>query len=83
MISARCTARCAMFGSGTSPGPCISTIFRSPQASCTARSAPPTVAHADILKPDLSAVRRHPGVVLVFTSKDVPGVNDVLLERQP
>ncbi|MGV2101717.1 xanthine dehydrogenase molybdopterin binding subunit [Rhizobium sp. 21-4511-3d] len=34
-------------------------------------------AHADILSMDLSEVRRHPGVVLVFTGKDVPGVNDV------
>ncbi|APO75619.1 xanthine dehydrogenase molybdopterin binding subunit XdhB [Rhizobium etli 8C-3] len=34
-------------------------------------------AHAEILSMDLSEVRRHPGVVWVFTGKDVPGVNDV------
>jgi xanthine dehydrogenase large subunit len=34
-------------------------------------------AHADILGMDLSDVRSYPGVVWVFTGKDVPGVNDV------
>ncbi|MGO8499646.1 xanthine dehydrogenase molybdopterin binding subunit, partial [Rhizobium ruizarguesonis] len=34
-------------------------------------------AHAEILSIDLSAVAAHPGVVWVFTGKDVPGVNDV------
>ncbi|PKA41296.1 xanthine dehydrogenase molybdopterin binding subunit [Rhizobium sullae] len=34
-------------------------------------------AHAEILSMDLSEVRRHPGVVWVFTGKDVPGANDV------
>ncbi|TCL74651.1 xanthine dehydrogenase molybdopterin binding subunit [Rhizobium sp. BK251] len=34
-------------------------------------------AHAEILSMDLSAVAASPGVVWVFTGKDVPGVNDV------
>ncbi|PZM13881.1 xanthine dehydrogenase molybdopterin binding subunit [Rhizobium tubonense] len=34
-------------------------------------------AHAEILGMDLSAVSSYPGVVWVFTGKDVPGVNDV------
>ncbi|WP_454850380.1 xanthine dehydrogenase molybdopterin binding subunit [Rhizobium binxianense] len=34
-------------------------------------------AHAEILSIDLSEVKSHPGVVWVFTGKDVPGVNDV------
>lgn len=34
-------------------------------------------AHAEILSIDLSAVAAHPGVVWVFTGKDVPGINDV------
>ncbi|HEX8049175.1 xanthine dehydrogenase molybdopterin binding subunit, partial [Rhizobium sp.] len=33
-------------------------------------------AHADIAGIDLSAVKAYPGVVWVFTSKDIPGVND-------
>jgi xanthine dehydrogenase large subunit len=34
-------------------------------------------AHAKILDMDLSAVRAAPGVVAVFTVKDIPGANDV------
>ena len=34
-------------------------------------------AHARILDLDLSAVRRAPGVVAVFTARDVPGFNDI------
>jgi xanthine dehydrogenase large subunit len=34
-------------------------------------------AHAEIAVIDLSAVRAYPGVVWVFTGKDVPGINDV------
>lgn len=34
-------------------------------------------AHADILSIDLSAVEAAPGVVMVVTAKDIPGVNDV------
>ncbi|QRM49991.1 xanthine dehydrogenase molybdopterin binding subunit [Rhizobium sp. BG6] len=34
-------------------------------------------AHAEILSMDLSEVAKTPGVVWVFTGKDVPGVNDV------
>ena len=34
-------------------------------------------AHAEILAMDLSAVRAHPGVVLVLTASDMPGVNDI------
>ncbi|OCJ16220.1 xanthine dehydrogenase molybdopterin binding subunit [Rhizobium sp. AC44/96] len=34
-------------------------------------------AHAEILSMDLSEVAATPGVVWVFTGKDVPGVNDV------
>ncbi|SLN75989.1 xanthine dehydrogenase molybdopterin binding subunit [Oceanibacterium hippocampi] len=34
-------------------------------------------AHARILRADLSAVRAAPGVVLVVTADDIPGVNDV------
>ena len=33
-------------------------------------------AHAKILKLDVSAVRRAPGVVVVLTADDVPGIND-------
>ncbi|ANM11688.1 MULTISPECIES: xanthine dehydrogenase molybdopterin binding subunit [unclassified Rhizobium] len=33
-------------------------------------------AHAEIISIDLSAVAAYPGVVWVFTGKDVPGVND-------
>ncbi len=36
-----------------------------------------TVAHADILSMNLSAVRTAPGVVDVLTASDVPGVNDL------
>ena len=34
-------------------------------------------AHAEIVSIDLAAVEAHPGVVLVLTGKDIPGVNDV------
>ena len=34
-------------------------------------------AHAEILSMDLSAVSAHPGVVLVLTGKDMPGINDI------
>jgi len=34
-------------------------------------------AHGEIVAIDLEAVRSAPGVVRVFTGKDVPGVNDV------
>ncbi len=34
-------------------------------------------AHARIAEMDLSAVRAAPGVVLVLTARDIPGVNDV------
>ncbi|MGE6739863.1 xanthine dehydrogenase molybdopterin binding subunit [Allorhizobium pseudoryzae] len=34
-------------------------------------------AHADILSIDLSAVKAAPGVVMVLTADDIPGVNDV------
>jgi len=34
-------------------------------------------AHAEIVSMDLSEVKATPGVVWVFTGKDVPGVNDV------
>ncbi|MDG3576180.1 xanthine dehydrogenase molybdopterin binding subunit [Rhizobium sp. YJ-22] len=36
-----------------------------------------TCAHGEIVSIDLAAVRAAPGVVRVFTGKDVPGVNDV------
>jgi xanthine dehydrogenase large subunit len=36
-----------------------------------------TRAHARIVNLDLSAVRAAPGVVLVLTAKDIPGINDV------
>ncbi len=36
-----------------------------------------TCAHGEIVAIDLEAVRAAPGVVRVFTGKDVPGVNDV------
>ncbi len=35
-----------------------------------------TVAHAKILKLDVEPVRHAPGVVAVYTAKDVPGTND-------
>lgn len=35
-----------------------------------------TKAHAKILKLDVTAVRNAPGVVLVLTAEDVPGIND-------
>lgn len=35
-----------------------------------------TVAHANLVSLDLSAVRTAPGVAAVFTAADVPGVND-------
>ena len=35
------------------------------------------MAHAEIAQIDLEPVRRAPGVVLVLTAADVPGVNDV------
>ncbi len=35
-----------------------------------------TVAHARIRSMDLTAVRRAPGVVAVYTAEDIPGVND-------
>ncbi len=34
-------------------------------------------AHAEIVSIDLAEVEAHPGVVLVLTGKDIPGVNDV------
>jgi xanthine dehydrogenase large subunit len=34
-------------------------------------------AHAELVSVDLSAVRAHPGVVLVLTAADMPGVNDI------
>jgi len=34
-------------------------------------------AHAEIVSMDLSEVAATPGVVWVFTGKDVPGINDV------
>ncbi len=36
-----------------------------------------TKAHADIIRLDLEAVRAAPGVVVVLTADDIPGVNDV------
>jgi xanthine dehydrogenase large subunit len=36
-----------------------------------------TQAHARLNKVDLSAVRAHPGVELVITAADIPGVNDI------
>jgi len=36
-----------------------------------------TRAHARLNKVDLSAVRAHPGVELVITAADIPGVNDI------
>ncbi len=35
-----------------------------------------SVAHAKILKMDVSAVKKAPGVVAVYTANDVPGIND-------
>ncbi|MGQ3210963.1 MAG: xanthine dehydrogenase molybdopterin binding subunit [Shinella sp.] len=34
-------------------------------------------AHAEVLSVDLSAVKAHPGVVLVLTAGDMPGENDI------
>ncbi len=36
-----------------------------------------TKAHADVIRLDLEAVRAAPGVVVVLTAADIPGVNDV------
>ncbi len=36
-----------------------------------------TRAHAKLLSLDLTAVRAHPGVAVVFTAADIPGKNDV------
>ena len=57
--------------------PSISTICRSRRASCIVALGLSERAHARMTGLDLAAVRAAPGVVAVFTARDIPGTNDV------
>jgi len=63
----------------------IYTMDMVPENALYLRVVRSTVAHALLKKVDLSAVREYPGVVVVVTAQDIPGINEstALLPDKP